>query len=345
MVTCNLAFTTKSGDVYMFYPSTVSLHMERTCTPATLTGTIPDVTGSPIEMGATCRFQVDGVTVFYGYVFQRSVDRYGAVSFTAYDCTRYLKNPFSAFYKRGYQPKQVISDMAYRYGLKLGYIEDIPAIGRSLMIDNESCFDVISKLVETASILNTKVYVFYAEDDKLNLRCAEDMITNAVIGENSLATDYTLSTSIDDDVYNEIALYRGSEHAGGRAYKTAKNAEDIAKWGHLVLMEASEDGMTTAQMQEKANRLLEMKDREFKSMNITALGIVGLRAGMMITLHFPTLQDPISKTQTVMIDSIDHTFEDNVHTMSLEVRTFWRDSPSDKIEVKPFLPKGAWEDY
>jgi hypothetical protein len=72
--------------------------------------------------------------------------------------------------------------------------------------------------------------------------------------------------------------------------------------------------------------MLEMKNRPLKTMNISALGVVGLRAGMVITIHFPSLDDEISKRQMVILDSVEHKFEDCNHTMEIETRTFWRDS-------------------
>ena len=85
--------------------------------------------------------------------------------------------------------------------------------------------------------------------------------------------------------------------------------------------------MSNAQMADRAKKMLEMKNRETKRMSITALGVVGLRAGMMINIHFPSVPDEISKRQMVILDSVEHSFQDSDHTMQLEVRTFWRDTP------------------
>lgn len=314
-----------SEGIYRHYPSTLSLRSERTCMPTTLKGTIPDVTENIPRMGATVRLKVDGMLVFHGRLFSTEIDRWGVLSFTAYDHLRYLKNTYSAYYEGSYTVQQVIRDIAKTCQLEVGKLADVPAIGQFLKCDNESGFDVISRIVDTAIVLNERVLVFYDNAGKLTLSWADEMASDIVIGEDSLATEYTLTTDIDEDTYNEVEFYHESSAVGGREYKTAKDEGNIRKWGHLVLCESVDDILSGEQMQDRAKKMLEMKNREAKRMSITALGVVGLRAGMMINIHFPSVPDTISKRQMVILDSVEHTFEDDSHVMQLEVRTFWRD--------------------
>lgn len=317
----------KDEGIYWYAPSELSLRTERTCTPATLSGTIPDVKDHVPRMGAQVRLKVDGILMFYGRIFATTIDRWGVLSFTAYDNLRYLKNTFSNYYPRNYNPKQVINDIAQSYGFKIGKIADVPNIGQQLMIDNESCFDVISKLVDIACVMTKKILVFYDNFGEMTLSYADDMIADVYIGDDALATEYTLSTDIDNDTYNQVAFYRESSSAGGRAYTEAQDQTNTNAWGVLRLIESVDDVLSTAQMQDRANKTLEMKNRPFKTMNISALGVPGLRAGMMITIHFPSLDDVVSKRQIVILDAVEHHFEDSVHTMELETRTFWKDTP------------------
>ena len=108
---------------------------------------------------------------------------------------------------------------------------------------------------------------------------------------------------------------------------TAQSETNTNAWGVLRLTESVDELLNNAQMQDRADKMLEMKNRPFKTMNISALGVPGLRAGMMITIHFPSLDDAVSKRQMVILDAVEHRFEDCVHTMDLETRTFWRDTP------------------
>lgn len=315
-----------NNKIYRHYPTSLSLKTERTGAPATLSGEIADISEHVPELGSTVRLKVDGVRMFLGYVFQTSVDKYGVMTFTAYDSVRYLKNTFSNYYPKNYKIRDVINDIATSFSLEVGHLEDIPHQGSYLMIDNECALDVICKLVETAMILTGRILVFYADDrGRLTLRYADDMIADVLIGDDSLATEYTLSSSIDEDTYNQIFLYRESEGAGHRIPGLAMDDATTLKWGTLRLTESVQDILSEAQLHDRAHKMLDMKDRPTKSMSITALGVAGLRAGMMINIHFPSIPDDISKKQTVILDSVTHNFEDMNHTMTLEVHTFWRD--------------------
>lgn len=328
MQSLELLFENVDGGIFQYYPSTLSLRTERTCTPSVLTGEIPDVSSQKPEMGATVRLKVDGVLMFFGRVFSSSLNRWGVFSFTAYDGLRYLKNTFSNSYRRDYSPKTVIQDIATLYGFELGKIADVPNIGYALTIDNESCFDVISKLVDISTVQTKRILVFYDNFGKLTLSYADEMISDIMVGDDSLATEYVLNTDIDNDTYNQVYLYRESGSAGGRRFVSANNNanENVSRWGQLCLRESVDDNIQDSQMQDRADKMLEMKNRPLKTMNISALGVVGLRAGMVITIHFPSLDDDVSKRQMVVLDSVEHKFEDSVHTMELETRTFWRDS-------------------
>jgi hypothetical protein len=316
---------TGSQGIYRHYPSSLSLHSERTCMPTTLRGEIPDVSANIPKMGATVRLRVDGQLVFIGRLFSTEIDRWGVLSFTAYDSLRYLKNTFSNYYEGSYSVQQVIRDIAKQNHLKVGKLADVPAVGRHLKIDNESGFDAISRVVDTSIVLNQRILVFYDNAGELTLSWADEMIGDVVIGDDSLATDYKLTTDIDEDTYNVISYYHESSAAGGRAFVDADDKDNEVKWGTLRLCESIDDILSEAQMQDRANKMLEMKNRPSKKMSITALGVVGLRAGMMINIHFPSVPDEISKRQMVILDSVEHNFEDSTHTMQLEVRTFWRD--------------------
>ena len=162
--------TVESTGIYRHYPTSLTLKTERSGSPATLTGEIVVNTSEHVpQMGATVRLKVDGQSIFYGHVFQTSIDKFGVMSFTAYDMLRYLKNTYSSYYPRGYKVRDVITDMAIAFNLAVGDLAECPTQGYALMIDNECAFDVISKLVDIGTILSGRVLVFYCQGRDLRL--------------------------------------------------------------------------------------------------------------------------------------------------------------------------------
>ena len=81
-----------SGKIYecASIAQTVVLSTKRTGAPASLKADLLKCGGLAFWEGDPIRFEVDGTLVFYGYVFAKEQNRWGELSVTAYDQTRYL---------------------------------------------------------------------------------------------------------------------------------------------------------------------------------------------------------------------------------------------------------------
>lgn len=65
------------------------------------------------------------------------------------------------------------------------------------------------------TLLNTGVlYVFYDDGDGLALQEAASMISNVVIGDQSMLTEFTYKRDIDEQTYNSVKLARPNEATG-----------------------------------------------------------------------------------------------------------------------------------
>ena len=313
------------GEWFKYLPESLSLKTERMGTPATLTGTIPDAGDNIPEMGATVRLTVDGVVMFYGRVFACTVDRWGVVSFTAYDLLRYLKGNFS-WYERGLTVEKLINVVASTYDIPLGDIASTGYTARCRTIQDECALDAIQAMIDLATVKSKTIWVLFDDCGKLCLRSAQDMTSDVLIGDSSLATDYSLAIDIDTDTYNHVIIHRPLTGASVQGNKIAKDTSTEAKWGRLIYYEEADEKMNAAQMQEKADNLLKMKNRPTRALSIDCFGVAGIRAGMMVTINFNNLPE-VSKKQVVVLDSVEHTFEDSLHMMHLETRTLWESSP------------------
>ena len=77
--------------------------------------------------------------------------------------------------------------------------------------------------------------------------------------------------------------------------------------------------MNPAQIRQQAETMLTYYDELKRTLSIDCLGVPGLRAGQMVFLNLPNLGD-ISLSKYVLLESVEHTFENDVHTMSIETR-------------------------
>ena len=65
--------------------------------------------------------------------------------------------------------------------------------------------------------------------------------------------------------------------------------------------------------------MLSYYDRRRRTLKVSALGLPGLKAGQMLMMDVPELGD-ISLFALVLLEKVTHTFENDVHTMDLEVQ-------------------------
>ena len=72
-----------------------------------------------------------------------------------------------------------------------------------------------------------------------------------------------------------------------------------------------------AQMKAQAETSLTYYNRRMRTLKFSTLGVPGLRAGQMVYMQIPGLGD-ISIDQYVLLEKVDHTWENSVHTMDIE---------------------------
>ena len=76
--------------------------------------------------------------------------------------------------------------------------------------------------------------------------------------------------------------------------------------------------MNAAQIKAQAEASLKYYNRRMRTLKVTSLGVLGLRAGQMIFMRIKGLGD-IDLDQYVLLDKVTHTFENDKHEMELEL--------------------------
>lgn len=289
----------------------------RTGSPGTFKFTLHKAGDLSFVEGDVVRFSVDGRLIFYGWVFNKSKDRWGKIDVTCYDRLRYLKANAS-YYFNGQTASQIINQIAADLQLETGTIADTGYIIPTLIKQNQSCLDTIEEALNQTLLNTGKVYVLYDDGTGLALKEAKDMMGTVMIGDKSLLTDYTYTTDIDTQTYNSVKLVLQNESSGtGEAY-VVQDSENIAKWGLLQYYQTVDGDMNAAQVLAQAKASLEYYNRRLRTLKVTALGVLGLRAGQMVLMQIKGLGD-IDLDRYVLIDRITHTFKNDVHTMDVEL--------------------------
>ncbi|MBS4785186.1 MAG: hypothetical protein KH009_03640 [Clostridiales bacterium] len=291
----------------------VEWRTSRTGSPGTLKCTLILPEGVSFEEGNTVRFSEDGQVQFFGWVFTISRDRWGVVEVTCYDRLRYLKATASyAFYAQ--TAGEIITQIAGDFQLTTGTLADTGYPIPSLIEQEQTCLDIIGAAVEQ-TLLNTGVlYVFYDDGDGLALQEAASMMSGVVIGDQSLLTEYTYKTDIDEQTYNSVKLVRPNEETGRADVFVAHDTETIGRWGLLQLYQTVDGAVNDAQITAQAAATLEYYNHAMRTLRIEALGVTGLRAGQMVLVKI----DALGLSEYALLEQVTHSYENDIHTMTIE---------------------------
>lgn len=266
--------------------------------------------------GDVVRFSVDGQVQFYGWVFTRSETRWGEVSVTCYDRLRYLKaNASYTFYSQS--AGDILRQIAGDLQLDVGTVEDTGYKLPSLVEQDQTCLDILQTAIEQTLLNTGRVFVLYDDGQGLALQEAANMMSDVVIGDRSLLTDYTYTTDIDKQTYNSIKLVRPNEETGRADVYIQEDSGTIGQWGLLQLYQKVDGDANEAQIKAQAAATLEYYNRVLKTLKISSLGVPGLHAGQMILVKADGMGDT-GVSQYVMLERVSHRWENGVHTMDLE---------------------------
>lgn len=307
-----------SGEIFEVSKSAESCEWttNRTGQPGKFTFSVLKSPDLKMAEGDVVRFSVDGQLQFYGWIFTRSEDRWGEVSVTCYDRLRYLKaNASYAFYAM--TAGDIIRQIAGDLQLDVGAIADTGYKIPSLIKENQTCLDIIQAAIEQTLLNTGKVYVFYDDGTGLALQEPANMMSDTLLGDKSLVTDYTYSSDIDKQTYNSIKLVRPNEETGQADVYIQQDSDNIGQWGLLQYYEKVDSDLNEAQIKSQAAASLEYYNRVLKSLKLSSLGIPGLRAGMMVYIKLDNAGDT-GVAQWVLLEKVTHTWGNDKHEMDAE---------------------------
>lgn len=292
----------------------ISLSSERKDSPATLKFSVYKDDVLDFTEGNVVLLKVEGVEMFYGFVFVKSRSDGDTISVTAYDQLRYFNNTYTFTYEN-MTTTEVLTTIAGEQLITLGEIEDtVYKIASGIEI-NETLFDIIGNALDETITNKCEMYVLYDDFGKVCLKNISSLTVPIIIDEET-GQGYEYSSSIDDETYNKIKLTYENDETGKIDVYTAQDSNNIASWGVLQYQdELSEDenGVT------KADALLELYNKKTRNLTISkALGDTRVRAGSMVYVSLD-LGD-MSVNNLMLVEKCTHNFSGNEHFMDLNLR-------------------------
>lgn len=288
---------------------------ERKGSPGTLDFKIlKDKEADTFAEGNHVRLEVDKKKVFYGFIFTIKRDKEDIISITAYDQLRYLKNKDTLFYSNK-TASEVVKLIADKFRLKTGKIDNTGYKIPKRAEDNATLFDIIYTALDETLDHKKQMYVLYDDYGKLALKSLKNMEVNFVVDENN-AQNFTYTTTIDKDTYNQVKLAYDNDKTGKRETTVVKDGKHINEWGVLQYYDKIKKGENG---RAKAEALLSLYNRKTKGLSLKGVkGNFKVRGGSLIGVVLD-LGD-VKVKNMMLVEKCTHKISENEHFMDLSVR-------------------------
>jgi len=292
---------------------------ERRSTPGKLTFKVLKDDIINFQEGAAVRLKVNGVPVFFGFVFTKKRDKDQIITVTAYDQLRYLNNKDTYVYENK-TASQLVKMIAADFSLNVGTIEDTGFTIASRVEDNTSLFDMIENALDLTLQNNKEMFVLYDDFGKLTLKNISSMYVGEpgayLMIDEETGENFEYSSSIDTDTYNKIKLTYDNEDTGKREVYIAQDSGNMNAWGVLQFFDTLSKGENG---QAKADALLQLYNKKTRNLKITnALGDPRVRAGSMVVINL-ALGD-MNVKNFMLVERVTHKFSLDEHFMDLTLR-------------------------
>lgn len=263
--------------------------------------------------------------VFSGYIFTKKHTKDGWIDVTAYDQLRYFKNKATYVYSKK-RASDVVKMIANDYKLNVGNIENTNYVIGERIEDNQTLFDIIQDALDLTLAHTTTKYVVYDNAGKLCLSDVNHLRLDIVINKD-VCEDFSYSSSIDDETYNEVELYYDNDETNKREYYHAFDPMSMENWGRLRYTEQVQSNGNAA---DKVKQLLKYYNRKTRQLKVTgAFGDTRCRAGTMVLVQFDL--DDININHYMIVESARHIFSNNEYRMELTLEGFLDETPDSAV--------------
>ncbi len=271
--------------------------------------------GKGYPNGSTVIFKYNGVDIFYGFLFKTKLDR-KKYACTCYDQLRYLKAKNSVL-REDVTLSEFTENVCALIGerIKIGEFDNTEIKLGKYFFDNQSHLDMIYQSIKDNLLLNGYYYALFDNFGTIQLKDLYDLRLPLIIGDNSLATEYSYENSIDEDTYNYIKVAKDDKKKGVRDVYVVEDSNSINQYGKLMLYDKVSADLNEAQLKERAKLILTAKNRETENLEITSIGDTRVVAGSGIKVEIAK-----SNINTwAVVDAVTHEFKRSSHFMKMNL--------------------------
>lgn len=268
--------------------------------------------GIDVADGNQCVFLVDGKERFRGILMNQNQGDKKQLKFKAYDNGIYLANNKDTFVYKNKTADQVFSDVCSRFGIPTGEVAKcsykIPELTKSKTTGQDAVLDALGldyKATGTRHFISS-------DKGKLSLLQRKDQVISFVVDGDANLYGYSYTKSIES-IKTRVRMISKE----GTTLAEKSNSALEQKIGIFQEIQQPDESLTKAQVKDLVGSVLDTLDDPEETLTLNILGDPDVISGKAILVKIPHL----GISRAYYVDSDDHTFEDNMHTMSLTLTT------------------------
>lgn len=268
--------------------------------------------GIDVADGNQCVFLVDGKERFRGILMNQNQGDKKQLKFKAYDNGIYLANNKDTFVYKNKTADQVFSDVCSRFGIPTGEVAKcsykIPELTKSKTTGQDAVLDALGldyKATGTRHFISS-------DKGKLSLLQRKDQVISFVVDGDANLYGYSYTKSIES-IKTRVRMISKE----GTTLAEKSNSALEQKIGIFQEIQQPDESLTKAQVKDLVGSVLDTLDNPEETLTLNILGDPDVISGKAILVKIPHL----GISRAYYVDSDDHAFEDNMHTMSLTLTT------------------------
>lgn len=268
--------------------------------------------GIDVADGNQCVFLVDGKERFRGILMNQNQGDKKQLKFKAYDNGIYLANNKDTFVYKNKTADQVFSDVCSRFGIPTGEVAKcsykIPEFTKSKTTGQDAVLDALGldyKATGTRHFISS-------DKGKLSLLQRKDQVISFVVDGDANLYGYSYTKSIES-IKTRVRMISKE----GTTLAEKSNSALEQKIGIFQEIQQPDESLTKAQVKDLVGSVLDTLDDPEETLTLNILGDPDVISGKAILVKIPHL----GISRAYYVDGDDHTFEDNMHTMSLTLTT------------------------
>jgi hypothetical protein len=270
--------------------------------------------------GATIAIIYNLQKFFKGFVFtKKRSNTSDKISVTCYNALRYLKNKDTKVFE-GKTSSQIFAQLCDEFVLPYKIVDPSSHVCTPRSEDTVEAYKMIKNSLDDTLVKSSKWFFIRDNFGVLEHINVLSMISSYVIGDASGLTNYEYQSSIDNNVYNQIKLYRDNKSTGKRdiyiVNDTINGGANIKAWGILQYYAKVDEYVNSAQIPNLAAAYLRYFNNVKRDISVVSESVPEIQAGSIFRCNISDLGD-ISLDKYLLVTECTHEFYNNSCLMKL----------------------------